>query len=921
MTWQYYSPEFAYETIFPDLLYPWAGHKRFAYDLVRNTEPKVIVELGSYKGTSLFSFAQAALDGALATKIYAIDTWEGDEHAGEYGEEIYEEVVSIYKTHYAKVDLSLIRKRFEDAVSTFEDGSIDILHIDGLHTYDAVQNDYDTWIQKMAPDGLILFHDTEVRERDFGVWKFWSEISEKHPHVNFLHSFGLGVLSLSEIFPFPQTVTDAWLPIYATDFQYARLQYENTERLKHIANLEAAQVDLQGQLKVAHATDAGHTDKLHYKDLQIQQQEEVIRNLTHQLEHFRIVQLSLSYKIMRLHGSLTTMIRNPRRSLSDIRLAAMLLKREGFSSFTKRTLAYLQGHRLPHEDPKRPALDEEAYAQMISQEIRTEEEQGQFDAFWKSHSAPLISVLVPVYNISPDLLKACVDSVLHQTYSNWELCLYDDASTNEETLSYLRSLAGLEDKRIHVRLGKVNMHISGASNAALTMSHGEYIALLDHDDELHPHALEEVAKSFIEHDAEVVYTDEDYMDMHGRRFSPHLKPDFSPELLLSHNYVTHLLVFKKSLLGTEPVFREGTEGAQDHDLILRLSEKTTKIHHIAKVLYHWRYVLTSTSKDPGTQPKVLESAKKVLEDALKRQNINAEVIPANIPFFFQIHRKIIDNPKVSIIIPFKDKPELLDMALQSIFSKSTYQNFEVIGVSNNSEDKATFLSMKKWEKHDPRVRFIEHNVPFNYSVLNNFAIKHEAKGDYVVLMNNDIEIITPNWIETLLGHAQEDHVGVIGAKLYYPNDTIQHAGVVVGMGGIAGHAYKNMPRKHIGHFNRINVTHNVSAITAALIMVKRSIYDEVGGLDEDNLPIAFNDIDFCLRVTELGYRNVFTPFCEAYHHESISRGAEDTEEKQARFRNEVAYFRKRHSFILEKGDPFYSPHFSLHHEDYRLKLL
>ena len=526
---------------------------------------------------------------------------------------------------------------------------------------------------------------------------------------------------------------------------------------------------------------------------------------------------------------------------------------------------------------------------------------------------PLISIVMPTYNVDPKWLNLAINSIKSQWYENWELCIADDKSTNENTITYLKDL---NHPKIKVTFLEKNLNISGASNAALELASGEYVALMDNDDEMTPDALYEVVKVINEHDAEFIYSDEDFITMDGECTNPHFKPDFSPDLLLSHNYITHLTCFKKSLLDKVGKFNSEFDGSQDYDLFLRLTEQTSNIYHIQKVLYHWRMLETSTSINSEAKPEAIERGKKVLEAALKRRNIPATVEHTNIHHYYRTKYQIVNTPLVSIIIPFKDKPELLDLCVNSILELSTYENYEIIGISNNSKEYETFSMMEKLEKQDPRVSFHEYNVAFNYANINNHAVETYAKGEHVLLLNNDIEVISPDWIESMLEHSQRSEVGCVGAKLYYPNDTIQHAGIIIGLGGYAGHSHKMHPRSDPGYFNRLSTVQNISAVTGACLMIKKELYTSIGGMDEVNFKVAYNDVDFCLRVMEQGYFNIFTPFAELYHHESISRGYETTPEKIARFQTEKDALFNRHSTILTNGDPYYNPNLTLDKEDF-----
>ena len=529
---------------------------------------------------------------------------------------------------------------------------------------------------------------------------------------------------------------------------------------------------------------------------------------------------------------------------------------------------------------------------------------------------PLISIIIPVYNVDPKWLDLAIKSIENQWYKNWELCIVDDKSTNKKTLKYLTSL---KNSKIKIKLLEKNLNISGSSNEALTLANGEYIALMDNDDELTPNALYEVVKAINLYNAEFIYSDEDKIEMDGTFTTPHFKPDFSPDMFLSQNYISHLGVIKRNLIQKVNGFTVGLEGAQDYDLYLKVLEHTDKITHISKVLYHWRKIPGSTATNFDDKSYAQEAGVRSLKNVMRRRNIDAEVLEGKYPGTYRVKYKIIDNPLVSIIIPFKDKPELLTMCIESILNKTTYTNFEIIGISNNSEEKDTFSEMERLSSLDKRIKFYEYNVPFNYSDINNYAVNTYAKGEQILLLNNDIEIITFDWIESMLEHSQRENIGVVGSKLYYPNDTIQHAGVVIGIGGIAGHSHKYLPKETPGYFSRLNLIQNLSAVTAACFMIKKTIFQEINGLNKKELKIAFNDVDFCLRVLEKGYINLFTPYCEAYHHESISRGHEDTAEKQKRFSGEVEFMQNRHSKILKDGDSYYNKNLTLDREDFSLQ--
>jgi GT2 family glycosyltransferase len=537
----------------------------------------------------------------------------------------------------------------------------------------------------------------------------------------------------------------------------------------------------------------------------------------------------------------------------------------------------------------------------------------EMDAF--AHK-PLISIIMPVYNVDPAWLKRAIESVENQWYERWELCIADDNSSTQATLDLLRSI---DHPKIKISFLDENGNISVASNQALRLATGEYVALMDHDDELTPDALFEAVKAINQSGAEFIYSDEDKLELDGTYSDPHFKPDFSPDMFLSINYFSHLGVIRKSLIDQVGGFTPGLEGAQDYDLYLRVLEHTDRVVHIPRVLYHWRKVSGSTAAIFEAKSYADEAGVRALQNAVGRRRLKAEVLRGQFSGTYRLKYEIDGDPLISIVIPFRDKVELLTPCVESILQKSTWQHFEVIGISNDSREEATFAEMQRLAALDDRVSFHEHNHPFNYSEINNYAVGNIARGEHIVLLNNDIEIITSDWLESLLEYSQRDDIAVVGAKLYYPDDRVQHAGVIIGVRTLAGHSHQYYHREHHGYFSRLCVAQNLSALTAACCMVKKSVYEELGGLDQDNLKVAFNDIDFCLRAREAGYLNVYTPHCEAYHFESQTRGSEDTGENRLRFRKEVEYMWERHADILEKGDPYYNPNLTLEAEDFGLR--
>lgn len=530
---------------------------------------------------------------------------------------------------------------------------------------------------------------------------------------------------------------------------------------------------------------------------------------------------------------------------------------------------------------------------------------------------PKISVLMPTYNSDITFLTAAIESVIQQSYENWELCIADDASTRPDVVALLKAYAANEP-RIKITFRDTNGHISAASNSALELATGDYVGLLDHDDLLTPDAMHQVAQAINNHpDADLIYSDEDKIDARGQRFDPYFKSDFNYELLLAQNMISHFGVYRTALIRQLGGFRTGLEGAQDHDLALRVVEHSdaSRIVHIPRVLYHWRAAGGSTALSIGEKSYATQAGLKAVGDHLERTGAKAQVEYADPRTgHYRVRYTLLDSQAlVSIIIPTRDQVGILKACLNSIFKTTTYKSYEIIIIDNGSKEQKTFDYFASLPQD--RVKVIRHDAPFNYSELNNIGA-NTAGGDYLCLMNNDITIITPEWIEEMLSFAQLPDIGCVGARLWYPNRTLQHAGVILGIGGVAGHAWKGMDKTSTGYFSRAVHHQSLSAVTAACLMIRSETYHAVGGLDE-TIAVAFNDVDFCLRVLKAGYRNIWTPYAEMIHHESASRGAELTPQQRKRFADEVDLMTTRWGDRLLR-DPAYNPNLTLDYEDFSL---
>ena len=531
-------------------------------------------------------------------------------------------------------------------------------------------------------------------------------------------------------------------------------------------------------------------------------------------------------------------------------------------------------------------------------------------------NAPLISVVVPAYHTPPLFLRQMLDSLIAQTYEGWELCIANGSPDDKEMEAVLEEYEKKDSRIRHENL-KENLGIAENTNAAFRMAKGQFIGLLDHDDLLAPNALYEIALALEKNpEADVVYTDEDKVTTDLKEhFQPHLKPDFNLDLLRSNNYICHFFTVRREIVEKVGGFRKEFDGAQDYDFIFRCAEEARKILHIPEILYHWRTHKESTADNPASKMYAFEAGKRAIEAHLKRTGTEGEVSHTPDLGFYRVKYPVKGEPLVSIIIPNKDEKESLEACLNSIWEKTTYKNYEIIVVENNSTSEEIFRYYK--EISQKGVRLLRWKKEFNYSAINNYAAG-KAKGEYLLFLNNDTEIITPEWIEEMLGFCQRKDTGIVGAKLYYGNNTIQHAGTVIGIGGIAGHMFVDMDRERSGYMHKASIIQDLSAVTAACMMVKRSIFEQVHGFEEE-LAVAFNDVDFCLRVRQLGYLVVYNPYVELYHYESKSRGTEDSKEKVRRFQSEIEFMRCRWEDLLKKGDPYYNKNLSLSKWNYSLK--
>ena len=531
--------------------------------------------------------------------------------------------------------------------------------------------------------------------------------------------------------------------------------------------------------------------------------------------------------------------------------------------------------------------------------------------------SPLISIAVPAYQTPVEFLRQMIESLIVQTYSNWELCIVNASPDNEEMQKVLAEYSA-GDSRVRFCNLKENLGIAENTNRAFAMTKGEFVGLLDHDDLLAPNALYEIVKILQDHpQADALYTDEDKVTTElDEHFQPHLKPDFNLDLLRSNNYICHFFVVRKSIVEKAGGFRKEFDGAQDYDFIFRCTENAGEVLHVPEILYHWRTHKASTADNPASKMYAFEAGKRAIEAHLERTGTKGEVSHTQDLGFYRVKYPVQGKPLVSVIIPNKDEKETLQTCLEMLEKNTGYQNFEIIIVENNSTTDEIFRYYKELSGNR-KIHLLRWGKEFNYSAINNFATAH-AKGEYLLFLNNDVKSINPDWLEEMLGVCQRPEVGGVGAKLIYPDNTIQHAGCVIGMGGIAGHMFVDMPADRTGYLHKASLLQDMSAVTAACLLMKKEVFEQAGGFTEE-LAVAFNDVDLCLKVRKNGYLIVYDPYAKLYHMESKTRGAEDSKEKVRRFQTEIEYMRCHWIDILKNGDPCYNKNLSLTKWNYSLK--
>lgn len=953
----------------------WHQHIPFAMWLTALARPHVLVELGTHYGDSYCAFCQAVETLGLDTRCFAVDTWAGDEHVGEVTDVVLEDLRAHHDPLYGAFS-TLLQTSFDDAVASFDDGSIDLLHIDGYHTYEAVSHDFHTWLPKMSSHGIILMHDILERGRNFGVWRVWDEIKRAFVTFEFTHGFGLGVAAVgSEL---PEGIAQLFQASPAEQAYFRRLVQVLGGRLSTrmqrdgiISGLQEDVRRLSRELEGSHAELATALSDLAEERSRADQER---TNLEEKFEQerrsgLRRQQLEIEKLEERSQHELAAIeseLANERRETEGLRemldseraaLARIRDSRMFRYTYRPRLLyaSYLQGKRQAQGQPSqavaRAVADMRPMARRVWAKLpsgtrkylrpaidhvreRLEEPTPLPDLrrcapyeSWQEvnelndkrlallrsalnvvSQPPLLSVVMPVFDPPLQFLEKAIQSVFGQVYENWELCIADDASTNPAIGAALERWANT-DSRVHVTTQPSNSHISRATNSAAELASGDWLVFLDHDDLLSSDALAELALYISEHpEVGMVYSDHDRIDAEGTREAPQFKPAWSPELLLSYMYMGHVLMIRRSLFEELGGARSGFEGSQDYDLALRGAERCESVGHIPKVLYHWRALPGSTASSGGEKRYSFEAGRRAVTEALSRRGIDGEVSRpdwakrGNLGLY---RIKFPDaGPRVAVLVPTRDHLDLLRACVESVKSKTSYQNYELVIVDNESSEPST---LRYLEECGQRVLRIPSDGKFNFARLNNLAAG-QVEAEYLLFLNNDTVVLNSDWLSQMMGYAQLHGVGAVGARLLFRDGHVQHAGVVAGLHhGLAGHAFKGLPAADPGYLGYSFVSRNCAAVTAACMVTPRKTFFAYGGFDEENFAVAYNDADYCYRLREHGLRIVYCAEAELTHHEGSTRGFRDNP-------GEVANFKRLWS---AKKDPYYNPNLSLADESYQ----
>ncbi|MDO4905647.1 MAG: glycosyltransferase [Lautropia sp.] len=920
-------------------------HVPFVAWLVRQHRPRLFLELGSTTGNIYFAVCQVLAEQKWSGRCYAVSTWQTDIPGGPSAEQLYSDFRDYNVRTYGAFSW-ITRMRPDQALVNVDGASLDLLLIDGsLKAADGCN--MRDWKEKLSDRAIVLVVGTQAV--DTAATRYWQQQIGQAPDAFFPHADGLGVWILGAGVPdeiraaVRRNDTEAAHQLFRALGEGSLGIYQSSHLQPEVESLSRQLATCSTELLVARQEAMAQQSEL--KALK-QRHEEASRSLREVSDGYRqavteVARLNASLQEIQKSSSWRASapirwvggpLRQARYKVGVTRQAIAL--RGGYKATLGQTLNVLrrdgwQGIRTRFGAALNPVstsvpgapLPESLYHEWL---LQNDPIDAATLATLKARIEALdlntrFSVVMPVYNPPLDFLRQAIESVQAQIYPHWEFCIADDASPRQEVKDMLSEMAAA-DPRIKLVFCEQNGGISAASNAALGIATGDFVALLDNDDLLSPHALAYMALAVHQRpDAGLFYSDEDKISEANVRHDPYFKCQFNYELFLAQNMISHLGVYRRDVMEQVGGFRKGYEGAQDWDLALRVIETIghDKVVHVPRVLYHWRVLPGSTALAVDQKAYALSAQEKTLKSHLERMERSDSTVSRvpGFPGLLRVRHAIPSPaPRVGIVIPTRDRYELISTCIDTILQKTQYPNYEVIVVDNGTTDAQTLAYFKQMEQ-DVRVRIIRADIPFNFSKLVNLGAE-SSRGEYVVLLNNDIEIIQADWIEEMLSFACQDGVGCVGARLWYPNGTIQHAGVVLGMGGVAGHPHIGTPKGSPGYFGRAVVHQVYSAVTAACLMVRKSIYEEVKGYDEA-LQVAFNDVDFCIKVREQGYRNIYTPFAEFIHHESASRGSDLVGEKRARFVSEVELMTQRWAWAFQ-NDPAYSLNLALDSGDFSL---
>jgi GT2 family glycosyltransferase len=831
----------------------WLGHLPFALSLIDILRPRTVVELGTFTGVSYCAFCQAIKELKATARCFAIDTWRGDEQTGFYGEDVLADLKSFHDEHYSDFS-ALIQSTFDSALLQFADSSVDLLHIDGLHRYEQVKHDFESWLPKMSERGIVLLHDICERQSDFGVWQLWDELELRYPTFEFHHAHGLGVVATT------QAATEPLRDLFAAsenDSAAIRSFFESLgERLTERTDDDERSSRLRDCEKEIAARDR-IIDEISAKFLQVNSQ------------NVRIVN-SRAWRWVNHYGR---------------------LKNKLFRAAVKQTSNHDGAATSVYADwvKKYDSLNDEDRLLISSKGARLSYK-------------PLISIVVQLSAVAENT-SSTIQSIRRQLYENWELYVIADRDVDLTAISFD------EDSRIKLIVCEPDEYLGSATNRVIINAGGDFIGFVCAGARLAEHALYTIVRELnIFTGYDLMYTDEDTIDHTGQRSNPHFKPDWNPDLFCSGNYISQFTLYRSSLVKHLGGLRSGYEGSEQYDLALRVSEHIPRyrIRHIPHVLYH-----RGESRDQPSN----ESARRAISDHFTRLSIAASVTnvtPGNFRVQYALPSPL---PLTTLIVATRDRVDLLRQIVDGVLNQTDYSPLELLIVDNQSVEAET-LEYLETTKTYPQVSVLTYDQPFNFSAINNFGARL-ARGSVIGFLNNDLKVISPGWLREMVSHAVRPEVGVVGAKLYYPDDSIQHAGVIVGLGGLAGYVHRRAPRAAEGHALRLQQIQNYSALTAACMLMRRSVFQEVGGFDEINLPVAYNDVDLCLRIREKGYRILWTPYAELYHLESASRASDWSAEERSRYERECAYLKSRWGSQIAH-DPSYNPNLTIGAEDFSL---